>query len=41
MPSAFRRVAIFVDAGYLYAAGSVAIAGSKQARNALEPVYDL
>ena len=36
MPSAFRRVAIFVDAGYLYAAGSVAIAGSKQARNALE-----
>ena len=36
MPSPLRRVAIFVDAGYLYAAGSVAIAGSKQPRNTLE-----
>ena len=27
-----ERVAIFVDAGYLYAAGSVALVGSKQSR---------
>ena len=30
------RVAIFVDAGYLYAAGSAAIVGSKQPRNKME-----
>ena len=36
MPFPFRRVAIFVDAGYLYAAGSVALAGSKQPRNTLD-----
>ena len=30
------RVAVFVDAGYLYAGGSAAIAGSSQPRNSVE-----
>lgn len=30
------RVAVFVDAGYLYAQGSAALAGSKQQRHSLQ-----
>ena len=30
------QIAVFVDAGYLYAQGSVLIAGQKQSRTAIE-----
>ena len=36
MMNAVLRVAIFVDAGYLYSAGSIAIAGSRQRQENLE-----